>query len=263
MGLFSKKINALYYPGCLDFFKRKENFEIWKDILTKLGIDYKLIEKNICCGLPALESGYDAEARKLTRRNYEIFKEEKIKEIITSCPMCYKMFSIDYNKLLPEYNIEVKNIWKIIAEKLEEKYNLIKNMSDQEIGYQDSCYLGRYCNIYQEPREILEMLGFKIKELKDNRENSMCSGSCGGLPRSNPEIANKIAREKLLQFKRAGINKIVVCSSEEYLLLNNNSGQFNIQVLELSEVIASALGIRKKSEIADIVKEEDKGGELI
>ena len=272
MGLFSrlKRSNTLYFPGCIAYYKEKENFLLWGEIFSRLGIDFKLVDKKVCCGLPALEAGYSSEARKLARRNFEIFKEEKIDKIITPCPVCYKMFKEDYPVFLPDWNIEVINIWELILNKLEEKPGLIKNKDNnanslssdnegkagsnskefegQEIGFQDSCYLGRYCKVYEEPRKILSLIGYRIKEMKDNRENALCSGSCGGLPRVNPTLADKTAKERLLQAKRTGIKKLIVCSLEEYSLLKKNSSEVGIEVLEFSEVLANGLGIKKNGE---------------
>lgn len=248
MGIFSilKKSNTLYFPGCIAYFNQNENFLLWKDIFSRLGIDFKIVDKKVCCGLPALEAGYESEARKLARRNFEIFKEEKIDKIITSCPVCYKMFTQDYPKYLPDWNIKIINIWELILNKLQEKPGLIKNKEEIEAGFQDSCYLGRYSGIYEEPRKIIELLGFKINEMKDNRENALCSGSCGGLFRVNPELANKSARERLLQAKRIGIKKLIVFSLEEYDLLKKNSSEMGIEILEFSCVLAFGLGIKKK-----------------
>jgi len=238
----------MYFPGCIAYYKEKENFLLWEDIFLRLGIDYKLVDKKICCGLPALVAGYGSEARKLARRNFEIFKEEKIDKIITPCPVCYKMFKQDYPELLPDWNIEVINIWDLILNKLSEKPSLIKNKENSEIGFQDSCYLGRYSKIYEEPRKILSLIGYKIKEMKDNKENSQCCGSCGGLPRINSTLANKSAKERLLQAKRTGIKKLIVCSLEEYDLLKKNSNEIGIDILEFTDVLALALGIKNKDD---------------
>ncbi len=279
MGIFSifKKTSTAYFPGCIAYYKDKEEFEIYKRIFGKLGIDFKIIDKKVCCGLPAYEAGYDYEARKLVRRNFEIFKEEKINNIITTCPVCYKMFGTEYTKFLPDWNIEVINIWKIILDKLKQSSFIINNKAgslsedndekagslsedNEEIGFQDSCYLGRYMGIYEEPREILKLIGYRIIELKDNRENSICCGSCGGLPKTFPALADKAAKERLLQAKRTGIKKLVVCSLEEYELLKNNSADTGINIVLFSEILGNALGIKRKVEG---IENEQKRNDLL
>lgn len=261
MGLFSRfrKSNTLYFPGCVTYFRFNENFELYRKIFTKLGVGFKIIDKKICCGLPAFEGGYEAEARKLARQNFEIFKEEGIQEIITNSPCCYKMFLKDYPEMLPDWDIEVKNLWQIILDKLESKSRLIKHKAMKLVSYHDSCYLGRHCEIYDAPRRILELIGYEIKEMPDSRGNSVCCGSCGGLTRTNPKLADEIAKQRLLQAKRMGINKIIVTSLSEYELLNKNAGEFDMKVLEFSEVLSLALGIKiKKQEIEEELIEEEQ-----
>lgn len=264
MGMFSildlfKKTDNLYYPGCMTYYKYKQNLELYKSIFSKLGINVVLNENFICCGLPALEAGYEQEAWKLARKNYESLKENFIKRIITNCPACLKMFSQDYPELLPDWDIEVIDVWKLILNKVVKKPRLIKNKGEEIIGYHDSCYLGRYCRVYDTPRQILELIGYVIEEIPDNKENSMCCGSCGGLVIVNPELANKIARQRLLQAKRKGIKKLVVASMKNYNLLKKNAEGLNIEVLELSEVLAKALGIKaQEEEIEEEPSEEEQ-----
>ncbi len=260
MGLFSrfKTSNTLYFLGCMTAFKFRENLELYEKIFSKLGIRFKIIDKKVCCGLPALEAGYDTQARKLARRNFEIFKEEGITEIITDSPCCYKMFLQNYPEFLPDWDIKIKNIWEIILEKLERKPRLIKDKAMQSITFHDSCYLGRYCKIYDAPRKILELLGYEIKEMPDSREESICCGGCGGLPRTNPELANKIAKERILQAKRLGIRKMIVSSLSDYKLLKKNSE--DVKILTFSEVLGLGLGIilsdEEKLVEEEITKEE-------
>lgn len=260
MGLFSifGTSNTVYFPGCMTYFKFKEYFELYKKVFSRLGIGFRIIDKKICCGLPAFEGGYEFDARKIARRNFEIFKEESITSIITNSPDCYKMFLLNYRDLLPDWNIEVKNVWGIIKEKLEFKPRLIKHKAMEIVTYHDNCYLGRYCEIYDEPRRILELAGYQVKEMSDARENSVCAGSCGGLPRTNPRLADKIARERMLQAKRIGVKKIVVASLDNYALLKKHSEDIGIEVLELADVLALALGIKKKEvEMSDEEVRED------
>jgi Fe-S oxidoreductase len=247
MGLFSifGGEELTYFPGCVTYFKNRENFELYKKIFSKLGINFRVISKKICCGLPALEAGYETEARRLARKNFEIFKEERINSVITNCPACYKMLMQNYNEMMPDWDIKVKNIWKIILEKLENKPKIIKFKEIESVGFHDNCYLGRYCNTFDEPRRILELLGYEIKEFQNNKNESFCCGSCGGLIRTNPELVDKIAKERILQAKRIGIKKIIVTSFDNLNLLKKNLNGKDIEILELSEVLAIGLGLKK------------------
>jgi Fe-S oxidoreductase len=260
MGLFSifKKSNLLYYPGCSTYFKNRETFELYKKILAKLGINIIVLDSQICCGLAALENGYETEARRLAKENQELFRKNDILKIITNCPACYKMFLKDYKELLPEWNIEVQDIWELILQKLEEKPGLIKNREEETISFQDSCYLGRHCEVYETPRKILELIGYNIKEMRDNKENSFCSGSCGQLPLINPKLSDEIAKDRLGQAKRIGIKKIVVTSTSEYEILSKNTGDTGIEIIELSEIMAKALDIKEKKQ-----EKEEENNELI
>lgn len=247
----------LYFPGCTTYFKFQQNYKLYQKIFSKLGIIFKIIEKRVCSGLPALEAGYEQEARKLARRNFEIFKEEEIKSIITNSPEAYKMFLYDYPKILPDWNISVNNLWEILLNKLKTNLRLIKYKTNEIVTCQDSCYLGRYCGVYDEPREILKLIGYEIKELFDSKSESICCGSCGGLPMINIELANEIAKEKIFQAKRIGVKKIVVFSMKNYELLKNNAKDTEIEILEFSEVLALALGIKiKEKEIGDEINRE-------
>ena len=263
MGLLSwlGESSTLYFPGCIAHFRFRENSEIYLKVFRKLGINFKEIEEKSCCGLPLLEAGYDFEVRRVARRNFEILKNNNIKSIITIEPGVYKMFLKDYPEMIPDWDIRVKNIWDLILERLLKKPKLIKEKSFEAVGYHDSCYLGRYCRIFESPRQILEVLGYRIIEMEDSREESLCCGSCGGVVFVNPELANKMAYERILQAKRSGIKKLVVIGFQNYSLLRKNLKDSGVEVVELSEVLAEALGIKpveKESVEEEVVEGEEK-----
>lgn len=256
--------NVLYFPGDVTFYRSREIYELYLKIFAKLGINVRTIEKKTSCGLFALELGYEDEARKIARRNFEIFKEEDINEIITSSPECYKSFLENYPDFLPDWNLKIKNLWSILVEKIENKSRLVKYNAMERVTFHDNCYLGRYCNIYESPRKLLELIGYEVVEMDNSREGSFCCGSCGGLEISNQKLASSIAKERLLQAKRIGVKKMIVTSVENYLLLSKFSNDVGVEVLELSEVLALALGIKSISinkndyEVEEVVEDEDK-----
>ena len=230
--------NTLFYPGCLTKFVLKQEADNYKKILIKIGIDFIMLPDEFCCGSPALNAGYESDAIKLARKNIENFKKHDIKRIITNCPACYKNF-LNYKEMLPDWDIEVEHITSIILGYLRKKN--IKYRLNDRVTYHDPCHLGRHSKIYDEPREILERLGFEVIEMRNNRENALCCGGGAGLKTNNPELANKIAMKRIEQAKSININKIITTCPLCFAHLGENS---DIEIIEFSYAVACALGLK-------------------
>lgn len=224
MGFFSRLFarNILYYPGCLTKFVLKDIMNNYMNILDQINIDYITIkEKEVCCGSPVINAGYEQDFEDLKKKNLKLFDEHGIKKIIVNCPACYHIFS-------KYYNLKVEHITQTILKKIDyfdRKFN-------EEITYHDPCHLGRYCNVYEEPRKILRKLGFKLIELEKNKEDSFCCGAGGGLKGNHPELANKIAKNILSKVKT---KKLITTCPLCYAHFKENAE--NIKVLELSKVL--------------------------
>lgn len=260
--------NTLYYPGCLTKFVLEQEKENYKKILLSLGIDFIMISEELCCGMPVINAGYEKDARNLARKNYEILKKYSVNKIITNCPSCYSMFK-DYKNLLPYWDIEVEHITITIRNKL--KYSKIKQASSEEVAYHDPCHLSRNSGISEEPREILKMIGYKIKEMKNNRENSLCCGGGAGLKVNESEIAEKIARKRIGHAIDLGMKKLITPCPLCFAHMKNSGkanafpdspkprkvegfGDKGIEVLEFSYVIGRALGLEVENVNEEILR---------
>jgi len=244
------KSDNLYFPGCFTSSFLGDKVENYKKILKKLDIDFKVQKDPACCGGFMDESGYEKELRITAKKNNEEFESRKFKRIITNCPLCYNTLK-NYNKLLPNWNIESEHILVTILKQLREKKELVKNYFAEPLAYYDSCYLARYSNLTREPRELLQLLGYTVIELPKNREETICSGACGGLIVTNSELANKIALSFIRLLRKREIKKIVTADPRDYLHLKQNLESLKIspeelEVIEFSDVICDSLGIKKE-----------------
>lgn len=250
---FFKSGNTLYYPGCLTKFVLNSEMENYKRILEKIKVDFIMITSELCCGSPALNAGYETEARKLARKNLELFNKHNIKKIITSCPACFKVLS-GYKEMLPDWKIEVEHITTTILNYLRKKK--IELVFREKVTYHDPCHLGRHSGIYEEPREILRRLGYEIVEMRNNRENSLCCGGGAGLRTNNPELASKIARERIKQASEINVQKIITTCPLCFAHMAENSG---IEVVEFSQAVAESLGLKAERTKIEKEKKELKG----
>ncbi|MFN3301977.1 MAG: (Fe-S)-binding protein [Patescibacteria group bacterium] len=246
MRLFEKILggNILYYPGCLTKFVAKDLKEKYEKILQNLGIDFiELSELELCCGSPALKAGYFEDFKNIAEKNLKIFKEHAVKKIITNCPACFMILKKYYKEVLGnKWDIKVEHTTQTINSKLKsqksklfENWKLeIENSDRKVVSYHDPCHLGRQMGVYEEPREVIKKLGYEILEMELNRLESFCCGGGGGVKSNEPELANKIAKDRISQAKKTGAKVLVTACPLCYLHLKENAKEINVK--ELSEL---------------------------
>ncbi len=241
MPIFKKffKGNTLYYPGCLSKFVVKELVENYRQILRKAGVDFiELADLEVCCGSPALKAGYNEDFKKLAEKNLKVFKEHSVGRIITHCPACFMIFKKEYPKVLGErWDIEVKHATEVLAKsKINNQKSEIINLKSK-ITYHDPCHLGRQMGVYEAPREVIRNLGYKIKEMELSRNQSFCCGGGGGVQSNESELADKIAKDRIIMAKKTGAKFLVTPCPLCYLHLKNNAEGEDIEVRELSHLL--------------------------
>lgn len=228
--------NILYYPGCLTKFVAKDLKKRYEKILKDLNIDFiKLEEIEKCCGSPALKAGYFDDFKKLAEENLKIFKEHSVKKIITNCPACFMVLKKYYKAYLGEkWDIEVEHISQTLAKNIKNLKSKTNNIK-RKITFHDPCHLARQMGIYEEPREIIKILGYELIEMELTKEESFCCGGGGGVKTNEPELAKKIAKDRIEQAKKTDAEILCTACPLCYLHLKENAE--NIEIKELSELI--------------------------
>jgi len=241
MGLFDKVLggNILFYPGCMEKFVLKNLKENYEKILRKCGIDFIVLKDlELCCGSPVINAGYDLDFETLVKKNYKIFKDHGIKKIITPCPACFKTFKLEYPKVIANFDIEVEHVTQTIFNAIKTgKLKLKKINKPVKVTYHDPCHLGRYCGVYEEPRDILKKLGYKLVEMEFNREMAWCCGSGGGLRANYPELSEEITKERVKQALQTKAQILVTSCPLCYACLKDVTKEKKLKVQELSELI--------------------------
>ena len=141
-----------------------------------------------------MTAGYKNEAIKLANKNFELFKKNSIKKIIVSSPSSYYMFNKIYPELIRGWDIEVEHATITILRELRKRR--IKQREKEIVTYHDTCRLGRYSGIYEEPRDVIKILGGDIIEMKLNRENALCCCGGGGMQENFHKLSNKMAQKR-------------------------------------------------------------------
>lgn len=126
----------------------------------------------VCCGRPLKLSGESDSAQKMIDYNTELFHKHNITTLVTSCPICLRVFREEY-KL---EGIEVLHHSEYILRLLRQGRLRLNYSNESVFTYHDPCELGRGSGIYDEPRAVIEAIG-KLLEPSHTRKNALCCGS--------------------------------------------------------------------------------------
>jgi Fe-S oxidoreductase len=171
-----KTAPVIYFAGCMTHLTPSIKIAM-ESILKASGTEYLFLDKDggICCGRPLMTAGEILKAHKLIEKNTQLIKDSCAKTLVTSCPICLKVFKEDY--LL---NIEVLHHSQYIL-RLAEEGKIRLNKSKISAVYHDPCELARGCEIYEEPRELLNKV-VNLQSIKQEGRLGLCCGSSmGGL----------------------------------------------------------------------------------
>lgn len=171
----------LYWPGCSGAFDaRNRKVSVALIVLMKrAGIDFAVLGNDEkCCGDAARRLGNEYVYYLLASENIATLDTFGVKKIITQCPHCYQALSHDYPQLGGHY--EVIHHTELLVELIEGGCLDTNMIEHRPITFHDSCYLGRYRNIYDAPRKIVEMCGGSVVEMARNHDKSFCCGAGGG-----------------------------------------------------------------------------------
>jgi Fe-S oxidoreductase len=186
--------------GCMGAYdpKGREIVTALARIMNYLGASYGVLRKEKCTGDPVRRLGNDLLFQQLAESNLETIAQNKVKKIITICPHCVRTIQEDWK----EYGTPpaVEHHSEFLARYADK---LPQQPSDEKIVYHDPCYLGRYRNVYDEPRAVIELAG-QLVEAPRNHERSFCCGAGGGLVFLGEETGDRVSQVRAAELAATG-----------------------------------------------------------
>lgn len=173
--------DILFWVGCAGAFDAKamRTARAMIKILDSAKINYAILGNlEQCNGDIARRAGNEYLASMLITQNIETFKQFQVKKVLTFCPHCFNTFKNEYATFC--YKLDVIHHTEFINELIESNLITINTKDLQKYAYHDSCYLGRYNDIYSAPRNILNSSTTGIIEPSHTMCDSTCCGAGGG-----------------------------------------------------------------------------------
>ena len=200
-------------------------------------------EGGVCCGRPLKLSGETDSARKMMDYNIALFRKHRITTLVTSCPICLKVFREEYHL----EGIEVLHHSEYMLRLIRDG-RLQLRRGAQTFTYHDPCELGRGSRIYDQPREVIEAVGVLL-EPAQTREHALCCGSSVANTAISDAQQLRLARSVAKELSATGAGTIVTaCPLCKKAIARGADGR---EVLDLAEVVAAALVSKTVAAVPD------------
>ena len=251
-----------YFVGCTSSYRNKELVSSTSKVLEKLGIEFTVFPEERCCGSVLFRTGLEDDAIELVKHNYQMIRDSGVTDVVFSCSGCFSTFTLEYSKFANNnlgfnlYHI-TQYALKIAKEKnLKIRYTKRTKEDPLLITYHDPCHLGRYCGVYEEPRELIRRIeGIKLFEMKHNRDMSWCCGAGGGVKALYGDVAVEVGRDRLAETRACMVriredrlkeavettaevlvSSCVFCKNNLFQVANEDNSP--IKVMDISQLLA-------------------------
>ncbi|HEY9856394.1 MAG TPA: (Fe-S)-binding protein, partial [Stenomitos sp.] len=252
----NRPVELVYYVGCMASFDERSQkvAKALVKVLQAADIKFAILGKEEGCnGDSARRLGNEYLFQQLAQYNVDKFKEYDVKTLLTACPHCHNTLKNEY----PQFggNYTVLHHSEFIMDLLKQgKIQVTKAFED--VIYHDSCYLGRYNGIYEQPRVIIDLLSTNgVKEFERNRENGFCCGAGGGRMWMEEKIGERINEDRVTEGLRE--NPKVIASGCPFCLTMMKDGvdaqgkTAEVATMDIAELVAQALVIKDSDATGD------------
>ncbi len=260
--------DVLYWVGCMGSFdqRNKKVATSVAKILKKANVNFAILgPEESCTGDPARRIGNEYLWQMQAQQNIETLdsygfnrgKEThnghtngtaiKHRTIITACPHCFNTIGNEYPQLGGDYEVVHHTVFidKLLAD---EKISLPEDFDQRKLTYHDPCYIGRYNDVYDEPRRVLTVLNSTgVTEMQRNRNKSFCCGGGGGRAWMEEKIGKRVNQTRMQEALDTGAEVLAAACPFCITMFDDGikglEAEDKMQIEDIAEIVAKALEV--------------------
>ncbi len=210
------EVDWLFWVGCAGAYedRAKKTTRAVAELLDLAGVSFAVLGNGeTCTGDPARRAGNEFVFQQLAMQNAEVFKEAKVKKVVSTCAHCFNTLKNEY----AEFGVELEVVHHTqLLNRLVREGRLTPVAADAQVAkrsitYHDPCYLGRHNQVYSPPRELLAVLpNTEVAEMPRNSERSFCCGAGGARMWMEEKTGERINLNRTTEAVGTGADQIAV-----------------------------------------------------
>jgi len=246
----------LFWVGCAGSFddRQKKVTKSFAKILKAADVSFAILgPEESCTGDPARRIGNEYLYWMLAKQNVDTLEDYGVTNIVTTCPHCFHTIGKEYPQLGGEY--EVVHHTELLSNLLDDGALELESVGNMDITFHDSCYIGRWDDSYEDPRNVLHSVpGVELQEMELNREQSFCCGAGGGRMWMEEDIGKRVNVERTDQALETDPDAIAVncpfCMTMFTDGLKSRDAD-DVPLKDLAEVVADNLDDEETADDSD------------
>ncbi len=237
----------LYFVGCAASYDEANRAvaRAFVQLLQKAGVDFAILGRGETCnGDPARRIGneylYQQQAQSLT----ELLNRRRVRKIVATCPHCFNTLKNEYPQFGGHY--EVVHHSQLLAQLLTDGRLKPVAAMEGKFTYHDSCYLGRWNDIYDPPRTVVEAIpAAELVEIERHHRRGFCCGAGGGRMWMEERIGKRMNHERVDQTLRTGAPRVATACPFCLTMFRDGiaakGAESRLQVRDLAQFLADSV----------------------